>query len=59
MCYQLVCDLLFLSDLNILIYDNLFADFLAVGSDSGRMVILEYNPTKNCFEKVGKKLFHF
>ena len=28
-------------------------DFLAVGSDSGRMVILEYNPSKNCFEKVG------
>ena len=29
-----------------------FADYLVVGSDSGRIVILEYNPVKNIFEKV-------
>eukprot|EP00741_Cyanophora_paradoxa_P006525 tig00001024_g6316.t1 len=27
-------------------------DFLVVGSDSGRIVILEYNPTKNTFDRV-------
>ena len=27
-------------------------DYLLVGSDSGRIVILEYIPAKNCFEKV-------
>jgi len=29
-----------------------FADFIVVGSDSGRIVILEYLPAKNAFEKV-------
>jgi len=28
------------------------ADFIVVGSDSGRIVILEYLPAKNAFEKV-------
>ena len=28
------------------------ADYLVVGSDSGRIVILEYDPAKNMFEKV-------
>jgi len=28
------------------------ADYLVVGSDSGRIVILEYDPAKNAFEKV-------
>jgi len=27
-------------------------DYLVLGSDSGRVVILEFNPTKNVFEKV-------
>ena len=27
-------------------------DYLIIGSDSGRVVILEYIPSKNCFEKV-------
>lgn len=27
-------------------------DYLVIGSDSGRIVILEYNPTKNIFERV-------
>jgi len=27
-------------------------DFIVVGSDSGRIVILEYLPAKNAFEKV-------
>lgn len=29
-----------------------FTDYLVVGSDSGRIVILEYNAQKNIFEKV-------
>jgi splicing factor 3B subunit 3 len=32
-------------------------DFLVVGSDSGRIVILEYNPTKNIFEKRHQETF--
>ena len=28
------------------------SDFVVVGSDSGRIVILEYKPSKNAFEKV-------
>ena len=28
-------------------------DYLVIGSDSGRIVILEYQPQKNIFEKVG------
>ncbi|XP_057291635.1 splicing factor 3B subunit 3-like [Hydractinia symbiolongicarpus] len=32
-------------------------DYLAVGSDSGRIVILEYLPAKNCFEKVHQETF--
>lgn len=35
----------------------LFLDYLAVGSDSGRIVILEYLPAKNCFEKVHQETF--
>jgi len=31
-------------------------DYLAIGSDSGRVVILEYNPQKNVFDKVNFKL---
>ena len=27
-------------------------DFIILGSDSGKVVILEYNPTKNTFDKV-------
>ncbi|XP_053201633.1 splicing factor 3B subunit 3-like isoform X1 [Panonychus citri] len=32
-------------------------DYLAIGSDSGRIVILEYNPTKNVFEKVHQETY--
>ncbi|KAI8984496.1 CPSF A subunit region-domain-containing protein [Mycotypha africana] len=32
-------------------------DYVVVGSDSGRIVILEYNPTKNIFEKVHQETF--
>uniref|UniRef100_A0A7M5U5X2 Splicing factor 3B subunit 3 n=1 Tax=Clytia hemisphaerica TaxID=252671 RepID=A0A7M5U5X2_9CNID len=32
-------------------------DYLAIGSDSGRIVILEYLPAKNCFEKVHQETF--
>ena len=31
---------------------HLLADYLVVGSDSGRIVILEYIPQKNIFNKV-------
>lgn len=30
---------------------------MVVGSDSGRIVILEYNPTKNMLEKVHQETF--
>ena len=32
-------------------------DYIVVGSDSGRIVILEYNPQKNLFEKVHQETF--
>lgn len=32
-------------------------DYLAVGSDSGRIVILEYRATKNAFIKVHEETF--
>ncbi|KAI8088902.1 CPSF A subunit region-domain-containing protein [Halteromyces radiatus] len=32
-------------------------DYIVVGSDSGRIVILEYNPIKNCFDKVHEETF--
>lgn len=32
-------------------------DYLIVGSDSGRIVILEYNPAKNVFDKVHQETF--
>lgn len=35
------------------IYLNIyFSDYIVVGSDSGRIVILEYIPQKNVFERV-------
>nr|KAJ3423303.1 Splicing factor 3B subunit 3 [Polyrhizophydium stewartii] len=32
-------------------------DYVVVGSDSGRVVILEYNPAKNVFDKVHQETF--
>ncbi|ORX89541.1 hypothetical protein K493DRAFT_326164 [Basidiobolus meristosporus CBS 931.73] len=32
-------------------------DYVVAGTDSGRVVILEYNPTKNCFEKVHQETY--
>lgn len=32
-------------------------DYIVVGSDSGRIVILEYNPAKNRFDKVHQETF--
>ncbi|XP_065186396.1 splicing factor 3B subunit 3-like [Sycon ciliatum] len=32
-------------------------DFIVVGSDSGRIVILEYKPAKNVFEKIHQETF--
>lgn len=40
-----------------LLYSFCMLDYLAVGSDSGRIVILEYLPAKNCFEKVHQETF--
>lgn len=34
-----------------------FADYIIIGSDSGRIVILEYNPSKNMFEKTHQETF--
>ncbi len=39
------------NDTNIII----ILDYIIIGSDSGRVVILEYNPAKNIFEKVNIK----
>ena len=35
----------------------MFADYVVVGSDSGRIVILEYNPAKNVLERVHQETF--
>lgn len=35
----------------------MFADYIVVGSDSGRIVILEYNAAKNVFERVHQETF--
>jgi splicing factor 3B subunit 3 len=32
-------------------------DYIVVGSDSGRIVILEYNPAKNVFDKVHQETY--
>ncbi|KAJ3047939.1 Splicing factor 3B subunit 3, partial [Rhizoclosmatium hyalinum] len=32
-------------------------DYIIVGSDSGRIVILEYNPAKNVFDKVHQETY--
>ena len=32
-------------------------DYIVVGSDSGRIVILEYHPSKNMFEKIHQETF--
>lgn len=34
-----------------------FADYIVVGSDSGRIVVLEYNAAKNVFEKIHQETF--
>lgn len=45
------------------IYSNLFTkleitiDYVVVASDSGRIVILEYNPQKNTFDKVHQETY--
>ncbi|NP_001135066.1 splicing factor 3B subunit 3 [Salmo salar] len=32
-------------------------DYIVVGSDSGRILILEYHPSKNMFEKIHQETF--
>ncbi|KAI6202789.1 hypothetical protein M3Y94_00480800 [Aphelenchoides besseyi] len=32
-------------------------DYIAVGSDSGRVVVLEYNPDKRCFDRVHQETY--
>lgn len=36
---------------------SLYSDYIVLGSDSGRIVILEYNPIKNAFDKVHQETF--
>lgn len=36
---------------------SVFVDYIVVGSDSGRIVILEYHPSKNMFEKIHQETF--
>lgn len=38
-------------------YSHVFVDYIVVGSDSGRIVILEYHPSKNMFEKIHQETF--
>lgn len=40
-----------------LILFNLFLDYIVVGSDAGRIVILEYNSQKVSFERVHQETF--
>uniref|UniRef100_A0AC34R1C7 Splicing factor 3B subunit 3 n=1 Tax=Panagrolaimus sp. JU765 TaxID=591449 RepID=A0AC34R1C7_9BILA len=32
-------------------------DYIVVGSDSGRFIVLEYNPIRNCFERVHQETY--
>ncbi len=48
---------LLLKNLNIFLNKFFPQDYIIIGSDSGRVVILEYNPTKNIFEKVHQETF--
>jgi len=48
---------LFYNLYKIVIVDVLLSDYIVVGSDSGRIVILEYISTKNIFEKVHQETF--
>lgn len=41
----------------VMIIVVLLSDYIVVGSDSGRIVILEYISTKNIFEKVHQETF--
>lgn len=40
-----------------LIFSCVPSDYIIVGSDSGRIVILEYNPIKNVFEKIHQETY--
>lgn len=44
-------------DLNFYGSHPLILDYVVVGSDSGRIVILEYHPSKNMFEKIHQETF--
>lgn len=39
------------------LFTHAFLDYIVVGSDSGRIVILEYHPSKNQFEKIHQETF--
>lgn len=36
---------------------NLVLDYIVIGSDSGRVVVLEYNPTKKGFDRVHQETY--
>lgn len=48
---------LFYLQFDIWTYWHVFVDYIVVGSDSGRIVILEYHPSKNMFEKIHQETF--
>ena len=39
------------------LYFSLSLDYIVLGSDSGRIVIIEYDPVKNVFEKVHQETY--
>uniref|UniRef100_A0A672P6K3 RSE1/DDB1/CPSF1 first beta-propeller domain-containing protein n=1 Tax=Sinocyclocheilus grahami TaxID=75366 RepID=A0A672P6K3_SINGR len=39
------------------LFSHLVIDYVVVGSDSGCIVILEYHPSKNMFEKIHQEMF--
>lgn len=52
-----VPDKMRLALISVFFHSPSFVDYIVVGSDSGRIVILEYQPSKNMFEKIHQETF--
>ena len=53
-----ICHIFFLWNIHLITHYILcISDYIVVGSDSGRIVILEYHPSKNMFEKIHQETF--
>lgn len=52
-----VPDKMKLALISVFFHSSSFVDYIVVGSDSGRIVILEYQPSKNMFEKIHQETF--